>query len=287
MTAERRPVPVALSGVPETMLWTLYNRASEAERSASILKDPDAIRILKSIDYDYARSFGAVDLSHAVRSRVFDDVLKPWLAEHPEGVVIELGCGLETQFQRCDNGLVRWICVDVPDAIAVRERFLPESDHCRYVRKSALDTSWMQDIEHLLGKEAARARSVFITAQGLFMYFQEAEVKALVRAIAAHYPEAELMFDAIPHWFSRKTIRGCQKTPHYRVPPMSWSINRNEIGQLRDWSRHITAVALVPWHYFPGVKWRLLRMAMRLPGLRNAGPSVVRMRTRKSLDNGC
>ncbi|WP_207004235.1 class I SAM-dependent methyltransferase [Trinickia mobilis] len=284
MNGERRSV--VLSGIPETMLWTLYNRACEAQRPRPLLVDPEAIRIFRSIEYDYARRFGTADRSHAVRSRVFDDVLKPWLARHPEGVVIELGCGLETQFQRCDNGRVRWVCVDVPEAIAVRERFLPESERCRYVRKSVLDLSWMTEVDHFAAAQpegrTPPAGPVFVTAQGLFMYLREAEVKTVIGAIAGHFRQAELLFDAIPHWYSRKTLRGLQKTLDYRVPPMPWSINRDEIERLRDWGPHVAAVEAVPWNYFSGFGWTLLRAAMRLPGLRNAAPSAVRIQSRRA-----
>ncbi|WP_153100887.1 class I SAM-dependent methyltransferase [Paraburkholderia hayleyella] len=288
MTDER--YAATLSGVPETMLWTLYNRATHARRSGALLHDPDAIRLLESIDYDYARSFGAADLSHAVRSRVFDDVVKPWLAAHPGGTVIELGCGLETQFQRCDDGQVHWIGVDLPEAIALRERFLPERERCRYVRKSVLDTSWLREVDALIARSAAHhaleaheaqeAQEVFITAQGLLMYLAKAEVRMLIRTIAGHFGAACLLFDVIPRWYSRKTLRGLRKTPHYQVPPMPWSLDWKEIGRLRDWSASIGSVEDIRWNGFSGFGWSLLRAAMGVPAVRNRLPGVVRVHTR-------
>lgn len=183
-----------LTGVPETMLWTLHNRASEAMRADAWLQDPDAVRIYQSLQYDYLRSFGHPDSSHAIRSLVFDQALQPWLQAHPGGTVVELACGLETQFQRCDDGQVRWLCVDVPESIAVRERFLAPSERCRHLGKSALDLSWM---DHVDG-----SRGVFVTAQGLLMYFEEAQVKTLLAAIIARFPGVELMFDTIPLVFA-------------------------------------------------------------------------------------
>ncbi|MEM9491059.1 MAG: class I SAM-dependent methyltransferase, partial [Myxococcota bacterium] len=95
---------VNLDGVPETMLWTLYNRAGEAMRDDAQLDDPDAVRIYRTIEYDYSRSFGKSNASHAIRSLAFDRAVRPWMAEHPGATVIELACGLETQFQRVDDG---------------------------------------------------------------------------------------------------------------------------------------------------------------------------------------
>jgi O-methyltransferase involved in polyketide biosynthesis len=125
-----------------------------------------------------------------MRSRIFDDAVQRWLAKHPDGTVVELGAGLETQFSRVDNGRVHWLCVDVPEAIAVRERFLPASERCLHLQKSVLDLSWLDAV--------ATDGPVFVSAQGLFMYFEVAEVKRLFVALFERFPGMELMFDCIP-----------------------------------------------------------------------------------------
>ncbi len=262
-----------LTGVPETMLWTLHNRAAEAMRPDGWLRDPDAVRIYQSLHYDYHRSFGRPDASHAVRSLVFDEVLRPWLKGNPGGMVVELACGLETQFQRCDDGLVRWLCVDMPESIAVRERFLAPNARCRHLSKSALDLSWMDEVD--------ASQGLFITAQGLLMYFEEAQVKALLSAILTRFPHVEVMFDTIPHWFSRMTIRpkGLWKTKHYRTPPMPWGIAWKEVpAMLRSCSPAITDIRIQPYpkmRGFPAIFGQLVR----LPGFRNGAPLIIHART--------
>lgn len=266
---------VELGGVPETMLWTLHNRANEAKRADTLLHDPDAVRIYESIDYDYVRSFGKPDTSHPMRSRVFDDAVRPWLSTHPGGTVVELAAGLETQFQRCDDGEVHWVCVDVPEAIDVRARFLPETPRCRYVRKSALDRSWFDAVD--------ASRGVFVTAQGLFMYFEESEVRSLIAAMAERFPGIEIMFDAIPRWFSKKTMKGYGKTAHYQAPPMPWGVNRDEIAPLlRRWSPRIESVTEVPYGTMRGPTGWFLRVFGDAPVLRNMPPTIVRVRTATS-----
>jgi O-methyltransferase involved in polyketide biosynthesis len=264
---------VNLTGVPETMLWTLHNRASESKRPDALLHDPEAERIYAAIAYDYERSFGKPDGSHAVRSRVFDEAVRPWLSAHPGGTVVELACGLETQFQRVDDGRVHWLCVDVPEAIAVRERFLAPTERCRHVAQSALDLAWMDEVD---GVE----RGVFVTAQGLFMYFDEDDVRRLVVAMVERFPGVELMFDAIPTWFSKRTLRGWGKTKHYRAPPMPWGVNRSRIeAVMKRWSPKIVAVEQVPWGYLRGPVGALLPLFTRVPSLRDFVPSIVRVRT--------
>ena len=71
---ERRLAVPNLFGVPETMLWPLYNRAAEARRPDAFLKDSMGVRIADGIEYDYTRSFGKPDPGHAIRAVVFDQL---------------------------------------------------------------------------------------------------------------------------------------------------------------------------------------------------------------------
>ena len=45
---------VELEGVPETLLWTLYQRAGEARRPDAVLRDPRAVEALAAIDFPCA-----------------------------------------------------------------------------------------------------------------------------------------------------------------------------------------------------------------------------------------
>ena len=263
---------VALDGVPETMLWTLYNRASEARRRDALLVDPEAVRICDAIAYDYVGKFGPPSSAHPLRARLFDDALRPWLRAHPGGTVVELGAGLETQRLRVDDGRVRWLCVDVADAIDVRERFLPATDRCRHVRASALDLAWLDRVDP--------SRGVFVSAQGLFMYFTEAEVRALLVAIVARFPGVELMFDVIPPWFSRKTVAGWGVTPGYQFPPMPWGIKRGDLGRtLRQWLPAIRRVETRSFGFARGPKKLVLAVLSRLPTLRDLPPAIAHVYT--------
>lgn len=265
--------PSNLTGVPETMLWSLHNRASEALLADPLLVDPEALRIYRSIDYDYRRSFGPPDGSHALRSRLFDDALRPWMDAHPGGRVVELGCGLETQFQRIDDGKVRWFCVDLPEAIDVRQRLLPELPRCRYIRSDVLDLRWIDAIDG--------DGPVVVTAQGLFMYLHEPQVATMFAAICERLPDVTVLFDAIPRWFSRRTLSGLRLTPHYVAPPMPWGADCHEIeATLRRWSARVDTVGLVRWGRSRGVAGAIMPILMRMPVLRDRLPCFVAVRTR-------
>jgi O-methyltransferase involved in polyketide biosynthesis len=143
MTQQSEPLSLNISGVPETMLWALYNRAAEARRTNTVLHDPMAVQVAERIPYDYAR-FGKPEAGQVMRAVTIDRLLKDWIQGHPSGQVIALGEGLETQFHRVDNGNIRWLSIDLPEVIAIRTRFLPDTDQRHNLACSALDFRWMK-----------------------------------------------------------------------------------------------------------------------------------------------
>jgi O-methyltransferase involved in polyketide biosynthesis len=257
-----------LKGVPETMLWALHNRAAEASRQDSILLDPDSVRIRQSIDYDFHRKFGTPAGSLAARAAEMDKALNRWIVSHPEGIVVSLGEGLETQVRRVDNGRIRWLSVDLPDAIRLREYFLPPTDRFRHIAASAIDPAWMDAVDPSAG--------VFIVAQGLLMYLRPEMVQNLFATIADRFPAAEIVFDVVPRWFSLLTLIGLHQTPHYRLPPMPWGINRDEIDPiLRRWMPNLASITFLDYRIPRGIPSIAARMIHRLPLLRHEVPSLV------------
>jgi O-methyltransferase involved in polyketide biosynthesis len=177
-------IRVDLGGVPETLLWTLYHRSVEARRPDAVLQDPKAIELVERIGYPFEQRFGAGGLGQwqALRARCFDREVQRFLARHPDGTVVALGEGLETQFWRLDNGRVRWLTVDLPQTIALRERLLPRSPRRRSLACSALDERWMDELD--------ASRGLLVTAQGLLMYLERADVHGLIAACAQRLPGA-------------------------------------------------------------------------------------------------
>jgi O-methyltransferase involved in polyketide biosynthesis len=264
-----------IDGVSETMLWSLYNRASEARRADSILADPESVCIQAAIDYDFASHFGDPQGLLAARAAEIDRVLRSWIEQHPDGIVVSLGEGLETQARRVDNGRVRWLSVDLPDAIRLRERFLLPTDRFQHVAASALDPAWMDSVDPSSG--------VFIVAQGLLMYLAPEEVRGLLVMIAGRFPGAELVFDAIPRWFSYLTRLGVQQTASYRLPSMPWGIDCDEVEPtLRHWLPNVVAVAVLPYRSPRGLPHLFAGIADQIPVARHAVPSLVRITTAKA-----
>lgn len=263
---------LGLNGVPETMLWTLHNRATEALRADGIIKDEKAIEIYQSIEYDYEKSFGKADPSHAVRSVDFDRELAYFLADYPDGTVVNLGEGLETQrFRFNDQAL--WLSVDLPESIAAREHFIqPDARHL-HLSVSATDRIWFDSVD--------KQKPVFITAQGLFMYLAEEDVKALMQDIFKHFDHCYLMFDTIPEWFSNKTLskKGLAKTKYYTAPKMPWGINRDELPvRVKSWLGADASVMDLGYSIYPRSIWKWIFLLFgSVAFLKKHSPSIVKV----------
>ena len=213
---------VDLSGVPETMLWPLWNRAVEASRRAPLIDDPLAVGLANRIDYDFSGRFGKASVVHAIRARHCDNLIRNYLAQGEEPrTVVALGDGLETQFWRVDDGHVRWLSIDLPEAVEVRRRLLPDHPRATMIEASALDPAWMDRVP--------RDPPPFISASGLLMYFEKPDVVSLLTRLAARFPGAELFFDTIPPYISQRSIEGLNLTKKYTAPPMPWGIALDDI----------------------------------------------------------
>lgn len=264
---------LGLKAVPETMLWTLHNRASESLRSDGIIKDTKAEEIYKSIDYDYEKNFGKADASHAVRSLDFDKEIKYFLEKYPHGTIINLGEGLETQRYRVENSSALWVTIDLPQAIKAREQFIQPDERHIHIPISATDTSWFNVIP--------KDNPVFITAQGLFMYFYEEDVKKLLQNITSNFKKGYIMFDIIPKWMSKiaSSDKGWKKTKHYTVPKCPWGINRDELKPtFENWLDEDIKVNDIGFSSFPrgAGKW-LFSFFQVLPILKHKTASIVRI----------
>lgn len=103
-----------LTGVSETTLWTLHNRATEAARPDGLLHDPLAVALYTAIDYPYREHFGRPNQTHALRALAVDAAIRDFLTGAPDGVVVSLGEGLHTTFWRLNEPSLRYVAVDIP-----------------------------------------------------------------------------------------------------------------------------------------------------------------------------
>ncbi|WP_329134095.1 class I SAM-dependent methyltransferase [Streptomyces sp. NBC_01476] len=271
---------VELDGVPETLLWNLYNRAAEARRDGSrLLDDPRAVELVERIDYPFER-FGGAPMAqwHALRVRCLDDEVRRFIAEHPGGMVVALGEGLETQFWRVDDGRVRWLTVDLPETVAVRGALLPdEPPRRRTLACSALDPRWMDEVT----ASGVPPQDVLVTAQGLLMYLPEQEVKGLIAACAERFPGGGFLFDTLSRSMVARNQAGAFDVPEggYRAPRWQWGMDVKEYRKVAAASPRIAGVRSLRLPRGRGL-YAIAPVSHLLPGVRSLRMSIISVRFR-------
>lgn len=133
---------IKLSGVPETMLQTVYARAKES-RGRGTIHDAKAEEITRKLDYDFSLADKDTAMHSGVIARtiVLDKLTKSWLAKHPGAVVVNIACGLDTRCYRM-SGYAHWYNLDLPETMAVREKLLPESGRKAVRFRKSLCPPW-------------------------------------------------------------------------------------------------------------------------------------------------
>jgi methyltransferase (TIGR00027 family) len=197
-----------LSGVAETLLIPLYIRAMESQRPDALIKDERAEALVRQMDQDCLQSklakiedYSAIpsfmQVAIILRSREFDHHTQDFLARHPDAVIVHIGCGLDSRFERVDNGRIEWYDLDLPHVIELRRKLIGgEGERYHLLACSVLDSAWLDTVS------AHRQRPYLFLAEGVLMYFDEAQVKSLVLTLRGRFPGAELAFDAFSPFFS-------------------------------------------------------------------------------------
>ncbi len=210
---KNRDIKIDLGAVQETLMLPLWARARETEKDNPVVSDPYAKEIMERIDYDFSK----IEESHmadnqgvwAIRAYNFDNIVKAFLGRNSGAVVVNFGAGLETTFQRVDEGTVRWINMDLPDVVALRRKLIPDSEREMTIAKSIFDFTWIDDISRW-----TKGRSIMFMAAGVLCYFEAREIKVLFRKLAETYPSSHVIFDSmswLPAWGSNREIRKSMK----------------------------------------------------------------------------
>jgi len=180
---------IQLGRVQETLLVPLYARALDSLKKRSILNDPKAVEMVRSIDWDFRRfNQRRRVMGCTLRTALFDEWVKEFLVRHPEGTVVEIGAGLNTRFERLDNGAVHWFDLDLPDTVELRKKFFTDTGRRVTLAASILDPGWMAAVR-------ANPGPYYFVAEAVFIYLTEPEVKAALAQIAANFPRASIAFD--------------------------------------------------------------------------------------------
>jgi len=260
-----------LQGIASTLLVPLACRAIESSRPDAILRDPRAEEIYRALggNPDFLLGMGRADAFVTVmRARQFDRFACQFMARNPAGCVVDLGCGLDTRFDRLDDGQLTWIGIDLPEVIELRRSVLPDRPRCQTIAQSMLELSWIDAVARL-------EKPAIFLAEGVFPYFSTAEIKPMVLAIAERFPDGELVFDAASPFISRHHNR-TSKVLKRSGTRILWDAQNPE--EIEGWGLSL----LDHWYYFdePEQRLRAFRWVRWIPFIGKA-TGIFRYRLRR------
>ncbi|MDT0269007.1 class I SAM-dependent methyltransferase [Streptomyces sp. DSM 44915] len=186
--SQHRP---ALGAVQETLLIPLYGRAVEHRAAEPALRDPRAVQLVEAMDYDFSRFAELPSLTGSVlRTVLFDHWTRDFLARHPNGTVVEIGTGLNTRYERTDNGRARWFDLDLPDVIALRREFFADTPRRTMLAGSVTEDGWLAEIRQ------QPQRPVLFSAEAVLPFLSAEQVRGVVERIARAFPGCWLALDS-------------------------------------------------------------------------------------------
>ena len=253
-----------IKGVPQTLLIPLRGRYLETKRKGGIISDPKAVEIIDAIEHDFAENDLPWDsqIMISTRTEIFDQAANKFLEKNPNGVIVNLGSGLDARGHRVDNGSMLWYDLDLDECIELRKKFFKETDRIRFISKSVLDFSWMDMIE--------KNRPVLFIAEGLLHYLEESDVKDLMAELESNFPNSEFVFEI----YSPMITGSWHRHPHIRnaFSMFKWGLNTGKT--LEKWSKGIRF--LTEWHYLDRhpKRWRWMRFARAIPSFRKVMKAV-------------
>ncbi len=183
-----------LGVVEDTLYVPMLGRIYASENCRNILYDEKALELKAELPEGLVENDTQTQytyLASAVRSANMDRYIADFMKRKPDGIIVQLGCGLETTYWRDDNGRTKWYGIDLPNVIEYRKKLLPEGEREEYIAGDAFRKEWIEQI-----RSAYPDNPLLITASGLFYYFEEEKVFGLIRMLQ-DYGDVELLFDTV------------------------------------------------------------------------------------------
>lgn len=181
-----------LGDIQKTLVLPLWGRAVETKKPKPLLVDKTAAQIIQKIDFDFSeveKSLSTISqLGWIARSYHIDSMIRTYIQKYPEATIVNIGCGLDTTFDRIDNGHVFWYDLDLPDVIALRKKLIPAHERQTLIENSFLCQDWIAQLQ--------KQENVLLIAAGVLYYFEEHQIKESLTHIAKAFPGGEMIFDA-------------------------------------------------------------------------------------------
>jgi len=204
---------IEISDVAATSFVTLYCHAIESQSKHPILDDPKAVEITLKLNKILSGSIKRLDrdlvqgklkkqlvIHIAIRAKQYDRYVSDFLKHSPDGIVVNIGCGLDSRFLRVDNGRVIFYDLDLPEVIEIKKQFFEENERYHFISSSVLDHEWMSIV-------AEHEGPFLFVAEGVFMYLHQEDVQSLILKLQSEFPGMELVCEVFNSLWLTKPLK--------------------------------------------------------------------------------
>ena len=253
MMNKQKPEQFIQNHVARTLLIPLYMRSQESKRKKSILRDPVAVELVNKIDFDFSLFKSGIKMTQtgtAIRVKHFDDKVAQFIARHKEPVVVIVGCGLDTRYERlgCPPSAV-FYQLDLPEVIAWRKSMLAETNNNIFKPASLLETAWMDELQ----ARHPQGRFIFVF-EGVLMYFEEAQVRNVLTGLATRFHLSEVLFDVV----SPMQCKDSLQHPAVKALGARFVWGAGNAKEIEAWSANIKYVDITYYMNQHRLRWGLL-----------------------------
>lgn len=180
-----------LGDVQTTALIPLAIKANETMRKNARIRDHRAVEMIRALGID-TKPYDKF-MSHEgviARTIMLDRQLKEIIRETPDTVIVNLGAGFDSRFDRVDNGRIFWFDMDLPDSIAARKKAFKEQERVKMIAGNVLESEWCSEVKEILKER--KVRPVFL-AEGLFMYLTLDQIRTMLEILKENFESGLLI----------------------------------------------------------------------------------------------
>jgi methyltransferase (TIGR00027 family) len=265
MREEVKLSDIEISDVAATSFVTLYCHAIESQSKHPILDDPKAVEITLELNKILSGSIKRLSrdlvqgklkkqlvIHIAIRAKQYDRYVSDFLEHSPDGIVVNIGCGLDSRFLRVDNGRVIFYDLDLPEVIKIKKQFFEENERYHFISSSVLDHEWMSIV--------AKHKGPFLfLAEGVFMYLHQEEVQSLILKLQSEFPGTELVCEVVNSLWLTKPLKKImnfkmQKELHLGKDA-TFHFGIRDSQEMEEW--HTGIELLDDWSYFDSEEKKL------------------------------
>lgn len=181
-----------LEGVEKTMLLTLFARAKHSKQKNHKFYDSKAIDVISKVNYDFsiAEKDNFMQLGTIARTIVLDEMVGDYIKAHPNCTIVNIASGMDTRFNRLDNGKINWYNVDLENSAKYRLKYIEDTERVKTLAYSAMDPSWAGEIQI--------RNDVLFIVEGLTMYLTEKDVGDIINVIDDNFDRCTIFMEIMP-----------------------------------------------------------------------------------------